>query len=554
MNQTVTANNQLKVGRLTASLLFALVLCSQAFAEPVTYTYDSLSRLTAVNYGSGKAVVSYTYDAAGNRLSQTTTGAELSPPNLVITSPANGAVVATASVTVTGTASDAGQGDSGIASVTVNGIPATGGTATGGNTANWSLSLPLGAGTNTIIVTATDGNPNANQTTQSITVTYAPPPPPPPVLDTDGDGMSDKWELAHGLNPNASDTNGDLDGDGFTNAQEYAAGTDPANNASKPEGANGLSYVLFRDHFDDLQYDDRWYLQPVVSDTIYSLSESGTILQGTMQRPVDSCRDVELRSFATVNNANAVYEVRLNMQGGGATALGLMQGDDLNNRFEIRFMETAPYLRIRSWDNGQASDFPIVKPTNYQGTDVNVRLIKTAASYAIYVNRQFQSGFINNGLGDANLRPTLLEESCSADSNNMDSRFDLVQMLLDRDGDGLADIYEDKNQNGVVDTGESDLLIYDTDGDFVKDGIDNCTLKSNADQRDTDGDGFGNVCDPDLNNDGIVNDTDTAIMKSRFYTTDPDADLNGDGAVNTGDLAILKSLNGKPPGPSGLAP
>src|SRR3989344_7931997 len=105
------------------------VVCFAANAEPIVYTYDSLSRITGINYGNGRAVVSYTYDAAGNRLSQNTIGAELLPPNLVITSPANGTVVATASVTVTGTASDAGQGNSGIASVTVNGIPATGGTA-----------------------------------------------------------------------------------------------------------------------------------------------------------------------------------------------------------------------------------------------------------------------------------------------------------------------------------------------------------------------------------------------------------------------------------------
>ena len=39
--------------------------------------------------------------------------------------------------------------------------------------------------------------------------------------DSDGDGMSDVWESAHGLNPNAADNNGDYDGDGYTNLEEY---------------------------------------------------------------------------------------------------------------------------------------------------------------------------------------------------------------------------------------------------------------------------------------------------------------------------------------------
>ncbi len=40
--------------------------------------------------------------------------------------------------------------------------------------------------------------------------------------DQDRDGISDFWELAHGLNPkDANDRNGDRDGDGYTNLEEY---------------------------------------------------------------------------------------------------------------------------------------------------------------------------------------------------------------------------------------------------------------------------------------------------------------------------------------------
>jgi hypothetical protein len=44
--------------------------------------------------------------------------------------------------------------------------------------------------------------------------------------DIDGDGLTNEYELAHGLNPNdPSDRDRDLDGDGFSNYVEFLAGT-----------------------------------------------------------------------------------------------------------------------------------------------------------------------------------------------------------------------------------------------------------------------------------------------------------------------------------------
>ncbi len=96
----------------------------------------------------------------------------------------------------------------------------------------------------------------------------------------------------------------------------------------------------------------------------------------------------------------------------------------------------------------------------------------------------------------------------------------------------------------------------DTDGDGVDDSADNCTLVANADQRDTNSDGYGNLCDPDFDNNGTVNFLDISGWVPLFNTAcgDVDEDLTGDGSCNFADFSLIPAYFGGPPGPSGVAP
>lgn len=70
-------------------------------------------------------------------------------------------------------------------------------------------------------------NPQSYGIDDFVMTGYIGPPPAVPV-DTDGDGMTDLWEVAHGFDPdNPGDAGVDYDGDGMSNFAEYLSGTDP---------------------------------------------------------------------------------------------------------------------------------------------------------------------------------------------------------------------------------------------------------------------------------------------------------------------------------------
>ncbi len=94
-------------------------------------------------------------------------------------------------------------------------------------------------------------------------------------------------------------------------------------------------------------------------------------------------------------------------------------------------------------------------------------------------------------------------------------------------------------------------MAQDSDGDGIEDQFDNCIEIANPDQRDSNGDGFGNVCDADLDNNGFVSFNDLELFRAAFNTSNADADFDGSGFVSFNDLEIFRTLFNKPPGPAG---
>ncbi|NNF61060.1 MAG: hypothetical protein HKN06_06980 [Gammaproteobacteria bacterium] len=98
--------------------------------------------------------------------------------------------------------------------------------------------------------------------------------------------------------------------------------------------------------------------------------------------------------------------------------------------------------------------------------------------------------------------------------------------------------------------GSQCVLAGDTDADGVIDTLDNCLTVANSDQRDTNADGLGNMCDPDVDNSGFVDLQDLALFRASFLAAgDLDTDLNGDANTDLQDLAILRAYFLSAPGP-----
>jgi hypothetical protein len=107
----------------------------------------------------------------------------------------------------------------------------------------------------------------------------------------------------------------------------------------------------------------------------------------------------------------------------------------------------------------------------------------------------------------------------------------------------------------------------DDDGDGLQNNQDNCDQKVNVLQTDSDQDGYGNACDGDYTNDGIVGGPDFTVFAGAFNAKEgeaefnPDVDSNDDGIIGGPDFTVFAAQFTNDctapgtggPGPSGLS-
>lgn len=134
--------------------------------------------------------------------------------------------------------------------------------------------------------------------------------------------------------------------------------------------------------------------------------------------------------------------------------------------------------------------------------------------------------------------------------------------------DGLMD---DVRIYDVALTADQISALYDADGDGVLNFDDNCLVRINPNQDDTDGDFCGNICDPDYDQSGLVTLSDYgAGFLPCFGQTDPsivtafgtcaEADhtepmIPEGGPIGVADFGSgFLPLFGLPAGPSGTTP
>ena len=279
--------------------------------------------------------------------------------------------------------------------------------------------------------------------------------------DTDGDGLSDDWELANSLDPNddgstdpANGADGDPDGDGLTNEFEYWYWADPNLTDTDGDGLNDYDEVFIYYTYPN-STDTDWdglsdYAEVITHGTNPwnwdtdedTLSDGDEVLtHGTNPLEIDTDGDWMWDDWELANNLDPTD-----------AADGLLDADSdtLANQLEFVFMDQGfdPFVA------NNAAAFPWAGDPDWDG-------LTTQVEFVTYLTNPRQHDTDMDGMNDA----WELANGFNAKLNNATAGPANQHPDADPDGDGLSN----EEESGIG-TNPNDP---DTDGDGVDDNTEN---------------------------------------------------------------------------------
>lgn len=192
------------------------------------------------------------------------------------------------------------------------------------------------------------------------------------TTDTDGDGMSNAFEVTYGLNPFIDDAAGDGDNDGLSNINEYENGTSPKVADTDGDGVTDGEEVSAG-------------MNPLYDDVAPELTIPGDV----QVNATGTLTAVTLGSATAVDYKDGVVEIVANTPGpfpSGPNVVTWTASDEAGNRAEaFQFVDVVPMVnfqvdqtvaegsiaRARIELIGSAVEYPVTVPYTLSGTALN---------------------------------------------------------------------------------------------------------------------------------------------------------------------------------------